>query len=56
MKTIIVNTASGKANAYALFFVKKSVQFSNVLSENAEKQVESVLNGMDDGPFEDLEF
>ena len=56
MKTNIVTTASGKANAYALFFVKKSVQFSNVLSENAEKQVESVLNGMDDGPFEDLEF
>jgi len=56
MKTNIVSTASGKANAYALFFVKKSIQFSNVLSENAEKQVESVLNGMDDGPFEDLEF
>ena len=56
MKTNIVTTASGKANAYALFFVKKSVQFSNVLSGNAEKQVESVLNGMEDGPFEDLEF
>ena len=42
MKTNIVNTASGKANVSALFFVKKSVQFSNVLSENAEKQVESV--------------
>ena len=56
MKTNIVTTASGKANAYALFFVKKSIQFSNVLSEDAEKQVESVLNGMDDGPFEDLEF
>ena len=56
MKTNIVSTASGKANAYALFFVKKSIQFSNVLSENAEKKVESVLNGMDDGPFEDLEF
>ena len=56
MKTNIVSTATGKANAYALFFVKKSVQFSNVLSENAEKQVESVLNGMEDGPFEDMEF
>ncbi|MBP5440465.1 MAG: leucyl aminopeptidase family protein [Fibrobacter sp.] len=56
MKTNIVSTASGKANAYALFFVKKSVQFSNVLSESAEKQVESVLNGMEEGPFEDLEF
>ncbi len=56
MKTNIVTTASGKANAYALFYVKKSIQFSNVLSEEAEKQVESVLNGMEDGPFEDLEF
>ena len=56
MKTNIVNTASGNANVSALFFVKKSVQFSNVLSENAEKQVESVLNGMKDGPFEDLEL
>jgi len=56
MKTNIVTSASGKANAYALFFVKKSIQFSNVLSEEAEKQVESVLNGMNDGPFEDLEF
>ena len=56
MKTNIVTTASGKANAYALFYVKKSIQFSNVLSEKAEKQVESVLNGMEDGPFEDLEF
>ncbi len=56
MKTNIVSTASGKANVSALFFVKKSVQFSNVLSENAEKQVESVLNGMEDGPFEDLEL
>ncbi|MBQ3777306.1 MAG: leucyl aminopeptidase family protein, partial [Fibrobacter sp.] len=52
----IVSTATGKANVSALFFVKKSVQFSNVLSENAEKQVESVLNGMEDGPFEDLEL
>ncbi len=56
MKTNIVTSASGKANASALFFVKKSIQFSNVLSEEAEKQVESVLNGMNEGPFEDLEF
>lgn len=56
MKTNIVSTATGKANAYALFFVKKSIQFSNILSKEAEKQVESVLNGMNDGPFEDLEF
>ena len=56
MKINIVQSASGKANASALFFIKKSVQFSDVLSENAEKQVESVLNGMEDGPFEDLEY
>ena len=47
---------SGKANAYALFFVKKSIQFSNILTEVGEKQAESVLDGMQDGPFEDLEY
>jgi len=56
MKLNIVTKESGKAGAYALFFVKKSIQFSTILSENAEKQVESVLNGMENGPFEDLEF
>ena len=56
MKLSIVSKSSGKANASALFFVKQSVQFSNVLSEAAEKQAESVLKGMNDGPFEDLEF
>ena len=56
MKTNIVSVASGKANVSALFFVKKSIQFSNVLSETALNQVESVLNGMEDGPFEDLEL
>lgn len=56
MKFNIIATESQKANAYALFFVKKSVQFSTILSENGKKQVESVLNGMKDGPFEDLEF
>lgn len=56
MKLNIVKTPSGKANVSALLFVKQSVQFSNVLSETAEKQVESVLAGMQDGPFEDLEL
>ena len=56
MKFNIIANESLKANAYALFFVKKSVQFSSIMSENGEKQVESVLNGMKDGPFEDLEF
>ncbi len=56
MKISIVSKESGKANAYALFYVKQSVQFSNVLSEEGEKQVESVLKGVKDGVFEDLEF
>jgi len=56
MKLSIVSKASGKANVSALLFVKQSVQFSNVLSEAAEAQVESVLKGMNEGPFEDLEL
>lgn len=56
MKLNIVSKESGKANANTLFFVKQSVQFSAVLSENGEKQVESVLKGVGDGVFEDLEF
>ena len=42
--------------AYALFFVKQSIQFSTVLSPEGEEQVETILKGMKDGPFEDLEF
>lgn len=56
MKLNIVAKESGKANASALFFVKQSIQFSTVLSEDGEKQVESVLNGIKDGVFDDLEF
>lgn len=56
MKLNIIAKESGKSNAQALFFVKKSVQFSAILSENGEKQVDSVLNGMVDGVFEDLDF
>ncbi|MCF0215053.1 MAG: leucyl aminopeptidase family protein [Fibrobacteraceae bacterium] len=56
MKIQILSKETGKANANALFFVKKSVQFSSILSEEAENQVESVLEGMENGPFEDLEF
>lgn len=56
MKLNIIAKESGKSNAQALFFVKKSVQFSAILTEDGEKQVESVLNGMSDGVFEDLEF
>ncbi len=56
MKLNIVAKESGKANASALFFVKQSIQFSTVLSEDGEKQVESVLKGIKDGVFDDLEF
>ncbi|HQB65588.1 MAG TPA: leucyl aminopeptidase family protein, partial [Fibrobacteraceae bacterium] len=56
MKIKIESKESGKAIAHALFFVKKSIQFSSVLSEKATEQAETVLNGMEEGPFEDLEF
>ncbi|WP_407456597.1 leucyl aminopeptidase family protein [Fibrobacter sp.] len=42
--------------AYALFFVKQSIQFSTVLSPEGEEQVETILKGMKEGPFEDLEY
>ena len=42
--------------AYTLFFVKQSIQFSTVLTEEGEEQVETILKGMNDGPFEDLEY
>jgi leucyl aminopeptidase len=56
MKFKFENQASGKATANALFFVKKSIQFSAVLSETGTTQAETVLEGMQDGPFEDLEY
>ena len=59
MNLNIISSESAKARsdkAYALFFVKQSVQFSKVLSDTASAQVESVLKGIKDGPFEDLEF
>lgn len=59
MNLNIISSESAKANAdraYALFFVKESIQFSKVLSAKGESQVESVLKGIKDGPFEDLEF
>ena len=42
--------------AYALFFVKQSIQFSTVLTDEGTEQVETILKGMNDGPFEDLEY
>ena len=59
MNINIISSESAKAKAdkaYALFFVKESIQFSKVLSAKGESQVESVLKGIKDGPFEDLEF
>ena len=59
MNLNIISSESAKARndkAYTLFYVKQSVQFSKVLSATASAQVESVLKGMKDGPFEDLEF
>lgn len=59
MNINIISSESAKAKAdkaYALFFVKESIQFSKVLSAKGESQVESVLKGIKEGPFEDLEF
>lgn len=56
MMTSIVSKESGKADVSVLFYVKKAVQFSPVLSEQAQEQVDTVLDGMVDGPFADLEF
>ena len=59
MKLNIIAAETAKVNdnkAYALFFVKESIQFSKALSAKGESQVESVLKGIKDGPFEDLEF
>ncbi len=59
MNINIISSESAKTTnnkAYALFFVKESIQFSKVLSAKGESQVESVLKGIKDGPFEDLEF
>lgn len=56
MKLNIVANETCMANAGTLFYVKQSVQFSSVLSEEGEKQVEAVLNGIKEGIFEDLEF
>ncbi len=59
MKLNIIAAETAKVNdnkAYALFFVKESIQFSKVLSAKGESQVESVLKGIKEGPFEDLEF
>ena len=54
--TTAETTKASENKAYALFFVKESVQFSKILSAKGESQVETVLKGMKDGPFEDLEF
>ena len=50
------NLKKTDSKAYALFYVKESIQFSTVLSPEGEEQVETILKGMKDGPFEDLEY
>ena len=50
------NLKNTDSKAYALFYVKESVQFSTVLSPEGEEQVETILKGMKEGPFEDLEY
>ncbi|PWJ67800.1 leucyl aminopeptidase [Fibrobacter sp. UWB15] len=50
------NLKNVDSKAYALFYVKESVQFSTVLSPEGEEQVETILKGMKEGPFEDLEY
>ena len=50
------NLKNTDSKAYALFYVKESVQFSTVLSPEGEEQVETILMGMKEGPFEDLEY
>ncbi|MDD5941306.1 M17 family metallopeptidase [Fibrobacter sp.] len=50
------NLKNTDCKAYALFYVKESVQFSTVLSPEGEEQVETILKGMKEGPFEDLEY
>lgn len=56
MKLNILSSESKKANAYTLFFNKENVQFFGEISKKAESQIASVLKGIKDGCFEDLEF
>lgn len=56
MKLKIAKHVADSAEAHALFFVKKAVQFSSVLSEEAELQVAKVLEEMSNGVSEDLDI
>jgi leucyl aminopeptidase len=56
MNISIVSKDSGKANVSVIFYVKKAILFSPVLSEAAQEQVDTILDGMEDGPFQDLEL
>lgn len=56
MNISIVAKDSGKADVSVVFYVKKAVLFSPVLSEEADEQVSTILDGMEDGPFGDLEL
>lgn len=56
MKIKIEIKESGKANANTLLFVKKSIQFSAALSKKALTRAETILDGMEDGLFDDLDL
>lgn len=56
MNTSIMTKDSGKADVSVVFYVKKAVQFSPVLSDEAQDQVAAILDGMEEGPFGDLEL
>ncbi len=55
MKLKIDSAASGKASLEVLFFVKKSVQFSPVLSGKASAEAEKVLEKIESEIYGDLE-
>lgn len=56
IKIKIESHTSDKACAHALFFVKKSVQFSSVLSPEGEEQVEKILTEIEKGISDDLDI
>src|SRR5574344_1516503 len=56
MKIKFDTSSAVQADACALFFVKKAILFSPVLSDEGEEQAATVLAGMEKGPFDDLEF
>lgn len=56
IKLKIAKHVADNTEAHALFYVKKAVQFSSVLSENGEIRVANVLSEMEKGICQDLEI